>query len=743
MAEKADTNSDLVIIKKYANRRLYNTRSSSYITLDDLAVMVREDVDFQVLDAKTGNDITHSILTQIIMEEEANGEHMLPVSFLRQLIGMYGNSMQSMMPPYLEAAMVNFEENQAKLQEAFKSSMGTNALTRLAETNMAMFQAATKAFMPGAGEAQSPSAAAAPANESGRDDIEFAAIAIGRNAAQARSDRRLGRSSPFKAVELSIAPSRHGAVPASLENSVQFPSRGSSCMSAIRHALSIKREDDFAQWYQEVISAADMAEESGVRGCMVIKPWGYGIWERMQRLLDDRIKQAGVQNAYFPIFIPLANFEREAAHVEGFAKEMAVVTHHRLISDGEGGLVPDPEAKLEEPLVVRPTSETIIGDAMSRWVQSWRDLPLKLNQWANVVRWEMRTRMFLRTSEFLWQEGHTAHATAEEAKAETMRALEMYRAFAEEDVALPVIAGEKPENERFPGARETWSIEAMMQDGKALQAGTSHYLGTNFAEAANIRYQDREGGQELCHTVSWGMSTRMVGGLIMTHGDDDGLRVPPALAPFQVVILPMLRDKPEDAALLEYCENLRAGLVGHTALGEPLRVLLDTRPGKAAAKRWDWVRKGAPVIIEVGGRDMENGVVSLLRRDALWDANSGKPAFESPTREIAAQTIPSILEDMQSGLFTEARERRDANITRDITDLAGLKAFYGEDRHQPGWAEVQWSKPTGEGLEAVIAQLKALKLTFRNVPLNTPPADGVCIFTGEQAAERIYVARAY
>ncbi len=368
-------------------------------------------------------------------------------------------------------------------------------------------------------------------------------------------------------------------------------------MSAIRHALNTKRDDDFAAWYQEVISAADMAEESGVRGCMVIKPWGYGIWERMQRLLDDRIKAAGVQNAYFPLFIPLKNFEREAEHVDGFAKEMAVVTHHRLIADGEGGLIPDPEAKLEEPLVVRPTSETIIGDAMSRWIQSWRDLPLRLNQWANVVRWEMRTRMFLRTSEFLWQEGHSAHASAEEAKAETMMALEMYRAFAEEDVALPVIAGEKPENERFPGAVETWSIEAMMQDGKALQAGTSHYLGTNFAHAANIRYQNQEGRETLCHTVSWGMSTRMVGGLIMTHGDDDGLRVPPALAPFQVVILPMLREKPEDAALLDYCEALRAAIAGQGALGEPVRVLLDKRPGKAASKRWDWVRKGAPLII--------------------------------------------------------------------------------------------------------------------------------------------------
>ncbi|AKQ42287.1 prolyl-tRNA synthetase [Aurantiacibacter atlanticus] len=514
-------------------------------------------------------------------------------------------------------------------------------------------------------------------------------------------------------------------------------------MSAIRHALSIKREDDFAQWYQAVIAAADMAEESGVRGCMVIKPWGFGIWERMQRLLDDRIKAAGIQNAYFPLFIPLANFEREAEHVDGFAKEMAVVTHHRLIADGNGKLIPDPEAKLEEPLVVRPTSETIIGDAMSRWVQSWRDLPLKINQWANVVRWEMRTRMFLRTSEFLWQEGHTAHATQDEARAETLRALEMYRAFAEEDAALPVIAGEKPENERFPGARETWSIEAMMQDGKALQAGTSHYLGTNFAQAANIRYQDREGQQALCHTVSWGMSTRMVGGLIMTHGDDDGMRVPPALAPQQVVILPMLREKPEDGALLAYCEEVRAGLAGQSVLGEPLRVLLDTRPGKAASKRWDWVRKGAPIVIEVGSRDMENGVVSLLRRDELWDAETGKPRFQNPSRDVAVQTLSSILADMQTAMFTQAQERRDANITQDITDLGALAEFFGEDQRYPGWVEVQWSRPTGEGLKAVEEQLKALRLTLRNVPVHALPADGTCIFTGQPAIERIYVARAY
>ncbi len=514
-------------------------------------------------------------------------------------------------------------------------------------------------------------------------------------------------------------------------------------MTAIRHALSTTRKGDFAAWYQEVIQAADMAEESGVRGCMVIKPWGYGIWERMQRLLDARIKATGHDNCYFPLFIPLANFEREAAHVEGFAKEMAVVTHHRLIADGEGGLIPDPAAKLEEPLVVRPTSETIIGDAMSRWVQSWRDLPLKLNQWANVVRWEMRTRMFLRTSEFLWQEGHTAHESRDEAHEHTLRMLEVYRAFAEEDLALPVIAGEKPENERFPGAEETWSIEAMMQDGKALQAGTSHYLGTNFAEAAGIRFQDREGQQRLCHTTSWGVSTRMVGGIIMAHGDDDGLRVPPQVAPWQVVILPMLRDAPEDAAIIGYCEELQKLTAQQSAFSEPVRVLLDQKPGKAAAKRWNWVRKGAPVIVEIGPRDMDSGKVSLLRRDRLWDEVSGKPAFAAPDREECAGRMAALLEEIQAALFTEARTRRDREIERGIDSFEALAAFFAEDRAFPGWAEVQWARPTGAALEAAVERLKGHKLTLRNVPIGAEAADGRCIFTGEPAVERVFVARTY
>lgn len=513
-------------------------------------------------------------------------------------------------------------------------------------------------------------------------------------------------------------------------------------VSAIRHALSTSRGDDFAQWYQEVISEAEMAEESGVRGCMVIKPWGYGIWERIQRLMDDRIKAAGVENCYFPLFIPLGYFAKEAEHVEGFAKEMAVVTHHRLIAGEDGGLRPDPEAKLEEPLVVRPTSETVIGAAMARWIQSWRDLPLLTNQWANVVRWEMRTRMFLRTSEFLWQEGHTAHADRNEAMVETLRALEMYRAFAEGPLAMPVIAGEKPENERFPGAVATYSIEAMMQDGKALQAGTSHYLGTGFAEAAGIQYQDREGTQQYCHTTSWGVSTRLIGGVIMTHGDDDGLRVPPQIAPHQIVILPMLREDEGDEALLTYCEELRAALATQTALGEPVRVLLDRRPGKATAKRWAWVKKGVPLILEIGGRDAASGQVSLLRRDRLWN-EKGKAAFEPHPREPFLWMVADTLEEIQSVLFNEAREKRDTNIVRGIDSLDALAEFYHESKRFPGWVELGWARPTGAELEKVVRQLKDLKLTIRNTPTNGEPVTGACIFTGKPAVERIYIARAY
>ncbi len=441
----------------------------------------------------------------------------------------------------------------------------------------------------------------------------------------------------------------------------------------MKHALSVTRAQDFSAWYQDVIKEADLAEESGVRGCMVIRPWGYGMWERIQTLMDRQIKLAGVDNCYFPLFIPLSFFEKEADHVDGFAKEMAVVTHHRLIAtkdeNGKGGLVPDPTAKLEEPLVVRPTSETVIGAAMARWVQSWRDLPMKVNQWANVVRWEMRTRMFLRTSEFLWQEGHTAHATKDDAMAETLRALEMYRAFSEGPLCMPVIAGEKPEHERFPGAAATYSIEAMMQDGKALQAGTSHYLGTSFAEAAGIRYQAKDGGHALCHTTSWGVSTRLIGGVIMTHGDDDGLRCPPQIAPHQVIIVPMLRDDDGDGDVLAYCRTLAEDLRSVSAFGEPVRVLLDTKAIKAQTKRWGWVKKGAPLIVEVGPRDVAGANVSVIERTALYTPE-GKLNSKIMTRGDFVAAAAALLENVQAELANNATMRLQANVARDVTDLA-------------------------------------------------------------------------
>src|SRR5271167_944254 len=354
----------------------------------------------------------------------------------------------------------------------------------------------------------------------------------------------------------------------------------------------VSKEEDYSQWYTDLVIKADMAEYSPVKGCMIIKPYGYSIWEKMQAVLDAMFKETGHSNAYFPLFIPKSFLSKEAAHVEGFAKECAVVTHYRLKNDGNGNIVVDEDAKLEEELIVRPTSETIIWNTYQRWIRSYRDLPLLLNQWANVVRWEMRTRLFLRTAEFLWQEGHTAHADEVDARIETQRMLEVYREFAETVLAMPVVAGEKPEHERFPGAVTTYSIEAMMQDGKALQSGTSHYLGDHFAKAQNIRFQTETGDLAFCHTTSWGVSTRLIGGVIMTHGDDDGLRLPPAIAPRQIVVVPILRDKPEDAEVMAYCQALAGELSARTAFGAPIRAFVDKKPLRSADKRWNWVRRG-------------------------------------------------------------------------------------------------------------------------------------------------------
>jgi len=514
-----------------------------------------------------------------------------------------------------------------------------------------------------------------------------------------------------------------------------------------KHALTVTRAENFPDWYQAVVRDADMAEASPVRGCMVIKPWGYGVWELLQRQLDDRIKAFGFENCYFPLFIPMSFIAKEAEHVEGFAKEMAVVTHHRLKNVG-GKLELDPEARLEEPLIVRPTSETIIGDSFSRWIQSYRDLPLCINQWANVVRWEMRTRLFLRTAEFLWQEGHSAHADEGEARESTMRALELYREFAETVLSIPTIVGEKPENERFPGADSTYSIEAMMQDGKALQAGTSHYLGTHFAEAQNIKYQNREGRESFCHTTSWGLSTRMIGGIIMTHGDDDGLRCPPAVAPRQIVIVPMLRDRPEDAEVLAFCNKLQAELSARSSFGMPVRAYVDKRLTKSADKRWGWVRRGAPVICEVGSRDAAGGIVTFMRRDRLRDGD--KVASKAlPFNEFVAGA-PSLLMDIQSSLLKEAKARLRAGIRSDIDTFEALETYFGgaeedEDKHGEvkGWVRCSWSRPTGAALERVVDRLKALKLTIRNAPMDQPTRFRACVFTGAPGVEEILVARAY
>ena len=511
----------------------------------------------------------------------------------------------------------------------------------------------------------------------------------------------------------------------------------------MQRALSVTRAENFPDWYQAIVKEADLAEASPTRGCMIIKAWGYGIWELLQQEMDRRIKATGHDNYYFPLLIPMGFIAKEAEHVDGFAKEMAVVTHHRL-KNFDGELRPDPEAELTEPMIIRPTSETIIGDAFSRWITSYRDLPVLLNQWANVMRWEMRTRLFLRTAEFLWQEGHTAHADKAEAMDETMLALELYRRFSEEWLAMPVIAGEKPSHERFPGADNTFSIEAMMQDGKALQAGTSHYLGTHFAEAQDIRYTDKDGERKLCHTTSWGSSTRLIGGVIMTHGDDDGLRTPPTLAPKQIVLIPILRDKPEDADVLAYCHALAAELRAQTAFGQPVRAHVDTKQARSADKRWDWVRRGAPLILEIGPRDAAGGQVSFMRRDALRDGDKLKS--HAMARADFLGTAAALLAEIQAALFAEAKARLDGNIRTDIKTFDDLAAYFGSDEDGggfKGWVRAAWSRPSGADLDAVIERLKSLKLTVRNAPLDQPTTFDACLFSGKPGVEEILIARAY
>ena len=442
-------------------------------------------------------------------------------------------------------------------------------------------------------------------------------------------------------------------------------------------AITPTREENYPEWYQQVVKAADLAENSDVRGCMVIKPWGYAIWENIQRRLDAMFKATGHENAYFPLFIPMSFLEKEAQHVEGFAKECAVVTHHRLEPDRKGPATCSrrQSAKLDEPLIVRPTSETIIGATFARWVQSYRDLPILINQWANVVRWELRTRMFLRTTEFLWQEGHTVHATAEEAERETRQMLDVYAEFAEGTMAMPVIKGEKTAGERFPGAVDTYTIEAMMQDRKALQAGTSHFLGQNFSKAQEIKFQSEAGELEYAWTTSWGVTTRLVGALVMTHSDDDGLVLPPKLAPAHVVIMPIAKTDEERGVVLAYCEALRAELAAQQYDGEPVRVRLDDRDSRD--RKWQWVKKGVPIRLEIGPRDIEGGTLMPGRRDS-----TDKPT-KMPRERVRGRSRQTAGRHPAESLFDRAVAARKAATVQDRPPRRVRKVLHAEERGRP------------------------------------------------------------
>jgi prolyl-tRNA synthetase len=487
-----------------------------------------------------------------------------------------------------------------------------------------------------------------------------------------------------------------------------------------------KRSEDYSLWYNELVKKADLAENSAVRGCMVIKPYGYSIWEKIQAQLDKMFKETGHTNAYFPLFIPKSFLSKEANHVEGFAKECAVVTHYRLKNASDGsGIVVDPDAKLEEELIVRPTSETVIWSTYRNWIQSYRDLPLLVNQWANVVRWEMRTRLFLRTSEFLWQEGHTAHATAKEAMDETVQMMNVYAQFAEEFMALPVVRGRKTENERFAGADDTLCIEAMMQDGKALQAGTSHFLGQNFAKAFDVKFATKEGGLDYVWGTSWGVSTRLMGALIMAHSDDNGLVLPPKLAPIQVVIVPIYRGEAELEMISVKAKEIMADLrkVG-------VSVKYDDRDTqKPGWKFAEYELKGVPVRIALGPRDLENGTIELARRDTLT-----KETFDLSSQPIA-EKITSLLEEIQNAIYQKAFEFR-ASVT---TEVNSWEEFQHVLEEKGGFISAHW-----DGTSETEERIKELtKATIRCIPLDRKEEAGQCVLTGKPSVGRVYFAKAY
>ena len=484
------------------------------------------------------------------------------------------------------------------------------------------------------------------------------------------------------------------------------------------------REENYSQWYNDIVKKADLAENSAVRGCMVIKPYGYAIWEKMQSTLDRMFKETGHSNAYFPIFIPKSFFSREASHVEGFAKECAVVTHYRLKNDPNGGgVVVDPEAKLEEELIVRPTSETIIWDTYKNWIQSYRDLPILCNQWANVVRWEMRTRLFLRTAEFLWQEGHTAHATREEAVEETERMLHVYADFVENFMAIPVIQGVKSPNERFAGAIDTYCIEALMQDGKALQAGTSHFLGQNFAKAFDVKFLNQSNQQEYVWATSWGVSTRLIGALIMTHSDDNGLVLPPNLAPLQVVIVPVYRDEEQRQAIADKVQPLIEKLKELN-----ISVKFDNDDTKRSGWKYnEYELKGVPVRIAIGPRDLENNCAEVARRDTLTK--------EVVPFDTLVEYVQKLLKDIQSNLFAKALKFRDDNTRKADT----WEEFVDLLDNHPGFIYAHW-----DGTPETEDKIKELtKATIRCIPFNNPQEEGKCILTGKPSKQRVLFARSY
>ncbi len=484
-----------------------------------------------------------------------------------------------------------------------------------------------------------------------------------------------------------------------------------------------KRSEDYSKWYNELVIQADLAENSGVRGCMVIKPYGYSIWEKMQAELDRMFKETGHQNAYFPLFIPKSYFSKEASHVDGFAKECAVVTHYRLKDDGKGGVMVDPDAKLDEELIVRPTSETIIWDTYRKWIQSYRDLPLLINQWANVVRWEMRTRLFLRTTEFLWQEGHTAHATKKEAIFETEQMLGIYAEFSKNFMAMPVIKGVKTESERFAGALDTYCIEALMQDGKALQAGTSHFLGQNFAKAFDVKFTAKDGKQDYVWATSWGVSTRLMGALIMTHSDDKGLVLPPNLAPDQVVIVPIYRSDEQFEAVSKVAKEVMSEL-----RAKGIRVKFDDRDThKPGWKFNEYELKGVPVRLAIGPRDVENGTLEMARRDTLTK--------ESISRNEVVEVIVPLMEEIQENLLKKAESFREEN-THEVSTYEEFKEVLAS---KGGFIYAHWDG-TNETEEKIKNETKA---TIRCIPLDAKEEDGVCMVTGKPSKRKALFAKAY